>query len=215
MGRLYLRHGRVDGGDRLAQARGMKAEGMQVTPARAALLVVDIQERLAAAMPAEAMAACEKNTLILIELARRLGLPVVASEQYPRGLGPTVPALAAALARAEGGLDVHRLEKLEFATVEAPGFAALSERLGRQQWIVVGMESHVCVWQTVRGLLGRGAEVQVPADAVCSRTADNRATGLRLMERAGAVVTSTEAVVFDALGRAGTDEFKALSRLIK
>jgi len=187
----------------------VKPEDPAVDPAAAALLVIDIQERLAAAMPPADLATCEKNVLVLLETARRLGMPVVFSEQYPRGLGSTLPALAAALAGA------RRLEKLEFACTAAPGWQALAGEVGRQQWIVAGMEAHVCVYQTVRGLLGAGARVQVPADAVCSRTADNRAVGLRLMERAGALVTSTETVVFDALGKAGTEDFKVLSKLIR
>lgn len=186
---------------------------MRIRPADAALLVVDFQERLAAAMPAEARAACERNVGILIELARRLRLPVVQSEQYPKGLGATVPALAAALAAPD--LKLHRLEKLTFSCTDAPPFQELFAAVGRRQWIVVGMEAHVCVYQTARGLRERGAEVQLPADAVISRTAANLALGIDLARQAGALVTSTETVVFDALATAGTDDFKALSRLLR
>lgn len=186
---------------------------LKIDPARAALLVVDIQERLAAAMPEADRAACERNVAILVELARRKGIPVVASEQYPRGLGPTVPAIAEALAAP--GIEVHRFEKVEFACPEAPPFEELWRRLGRTQWIVTGMETHVCVYQSVRGLVAKGATVQVPRDAVASRTPENRSVGLALIERAGGLVTSTEAVVFDALGKAGTDDFRALSKLIR
>jgi nicotinamidase-related amidase len=179
---------------------------------RAALLVVDIQDKLVPAMPADALAAVMCNTAILVTAADRLGLPIVVSEQYPRGLGPTSAAIEQALAGARG---VHRFDKLEFSAVAAPAFAALAPRLGRDQWIVCGMETHVCVFQTGRDLVARGWAAHVCADAVCSRTAANRELGLGLLARAGAIVTSTETVVFDLLGRAGTDEFRALAKVVK
>lgn len=181
---------------------------------RAALLVVDIQDRLLAAMPEAALAEVMRNTQILITAAAQLGLPIVVSQQYPRGLGATAQPIEDALAAAPA---VHRFDKLEFSAAAAPAFAALAAPggLGRDQWIVCGMESHVCVYQTARDLVGRGWDVHVCADAVCSRTAANRELGLGLMARAGAIVTSTEASVFDLLGRAGSDEFRALSRVIK
>jgi nicotinamidase-related amidase len=181
---------------------------------RAALLVVDIQDRLLAAMPDATLTDVLRNTQILIAGAAQLGLPIVVSQQYPRGLGATARPIEDALASAPA---VHRFDKLEFSAAAAPGFAALVALggLGRDQWIVCGMESHVCVYQTARDLVARGWDVHVCADAVCSRTAANRELGLGLMARAGAIVTSTEASVFDLLGRAGSDEFRALSRVIK
>ena len=101
---------------------------------------------------------------------------------------------------------------------EAPAFAQLvasGPGLARDQWILCGMETHVCVYQSARDLVARGWAAHVCADAVCSRTAANRELGLGLMARAGAIATSTEASVFDLLGRAGSDEFRALSRVIK
>lgn len=180
--------------------------------ARAALFVVDIQDRLLPAMPATTVADMLHNTQILIQAADRLGLPIVASQQYPRGLGPTTRPIEEALAAARL---VHRFDKLEFSAAGAPAFAALAPALGRDQWIVCGMETHVCVYQTARDLVARGWATHVCADAVSSRTAMNRELGLRLMERAGAIITSTEVCVFDLLGRAGSDEFRALSRVIK
>lgn len=176
---------------------------------RAALLVVDIQERLVPAMPEDVAAKVIRNTQILIEAATKLGLPIVASQQYPKGLGQTVAPLAEALGAA------HKFDKAEFSAALAPEFAALSVSLRRDQWIVTGMEAHVCVYQTARDLAARGYQVHVPIDAVCSRTKANWRVGLDLIDRAGAIPTSTEVCVFDLLGRAGTDEFKALSRLIK
>jgi nicotinamidase-related amidase len=193
------------------------AADLRVDPAGAVLLIIDVQVRLAAAMDAGALAGCERNILTLIELGRRLRLPLVVSEQYPRGLGPTVPAIAGALeAAASAGSRLLRLEKTAFACTEEPGFAPLLEQLAeRRQWLVTGMESHVCVWQTVRGLRALGRSVQVIEDAVLSRTAANHRVGLSLCERVGAVLTSTEAVAFDALVRAGSEDFKAISRLVK
>ena len=193
-----------------ATGAGAPLEGL--SRSRAALLVVDIQDRLLPAMPADDAARMVRNAVILIQAADQLGLPIVASQQYPRGLGPTVAAIEAALAVARL---VHRFDKLEFSTAAAPPFAALASSLGRDQWIVCGMETHVCVYQTARDLVARGWAVHVCADAVCSRTPLNWELGLGLMQRAGAIVSSAEACVFDLLGRAGSDEFRALSKVLK
>lgn len=191
--------------------------------ARAALLVIDIQERLVPAMPPEVAAQVLKNTQILVAAAARLGVPIVVSQQYPKGLGQTVPELQAAFQDAEDthGAAVYRFDKVEFSAAAAPAFATLppAERIGammtREQWIVCGMETHVCVYQTVRDLVGPACAVHVVRDAVASRTKANWRLGLELAREVGAMVTSTEVCVFDLLGQAGTDEFKALSKLIK
>jgi nicotinamidase-related amidase len=179
---------------------------------RAALIVVDIQDRLLPAMPADTVADMMRNSAILITAADQLGLPIVVSQQYPKGLGGTARPIEDALAKVRG---VHRFDKLEFSAAAAPAFAALAPGLGRDQWLVCGMETHVCVYQTARDLVARGWAVHVCADAVSSRTPANREIGLGLMARAGAVITSTEVCVFDLLGRAGSDEFRALSKVIK
>ncbi len=187
---------------------------LALDPARTALLVVDVQERLAAAMPPEGMAALTRNLVVLCEAARRFALPVVVSQQYPRGLGATIAPIEEALSSLPPD-QVHRFDKLEFSACAAPAGADLWHRLARDTWIATGMEAHVCVYQTVRQLREGGAAVHLVRDAVLSRTPDNLATGLALADRTGAVITSTEVVVFDLLQRAGTDDFKALSRLIK
>lgn len=181
---------------------------LRLEPARAALLIVDVQERLSAVMSPPDMAALERNVAILVELARRLKLPLVISEQYPKGLGPSIESIRKID-------DARRVEKLEFGCTDSPAFRAVFQELRRDQWIVTGMETHVCVYQTVRGLVDAGVAAHVPRDAVISRTAANHAVGLGLMERAGGVITSTEVVVFDLLQRAGSDDFKAMSKLIK
>jgi nicotinamidase-related amidase len=179
---------------------------------RAALIVVDIQERLIPAMPSDDAARVIRHSAILIEAADRLGLPIVVSQQYPKGLGRTVTAIEDALATAR---HVHRFDKLAFSAAAAPEFSALAPGLGRDQWIVCGMEAHVCVYQTARDLAARGWATHVCADAVCSRARSNWEIGTDLMKQAGAIITSTEICVFDLLGRAGSDEFRALSKAIK
>jgi len=185
---------------------------VKLVAGRAALFVVDIQERLIPAMRPDDVARVVKHTQILIQAARVLGLPIVVSQQYPKGLGATIAPIEEALA---GASDLHRFDKLEFSAALAPAFVALAPKLVRDQWIVCGMESHVCVYQTVRDLAARGLEAHVVSDAVCSRAEANWRIGLDLCARAGAVVTSTEVVVFDLLERAGSEEFKTLSKAIR
>ncbi|MBX3160290.1 MAG: isochorismatase family protein [Deltaproteobacteria bacterium] len=176
-----------------------------------ALLIIDVQEKLAAAMPPEVIANLLRNTQVLVDAATRFKLPILVSEQYPKGLGRTVEPLAAALETArERGAAVHTWDKVEFSAAASAGFGGTAKR-----WLVCGMETHVCVYQTVRDLLARGAEVQLVSDAACSRTKANYRVGVGLAREAGALVTSTEVIVFDLLERAGGDDFKALSKAIR
>jgi len=187
--------------------------GLALARSRAALLIVDIQDRLVQAMPEEDASRVVRNTIVLIEAAARLGMPVIVSQQYPKGLGTTIEPIEKALAGAKPVL--HRFDKTEFSAAATPELAALAPRLGRDQWIVTGMETHVCIYQTARDLAARGYQVHVAADATCSRTKANWRTGIDLVDRAGGIPTSTEVCVFDLLRRAGGDDFKALSKLIK
>jgi nicotinamidase-related amidase len=173
----------------------------------AVLLVVDIQERLAVAMAEREKVVA--NAGHLIAGARLLGVPVVHTEQYPKGLGPTVAELRAVLEPAAP------VEKLTFDCCGEPAFAPALKAVGRSTVVVSGMETHVCVLQTVLGLLAQGLAVHVAADAVCSRNAENHRLALELMRDAGAVVTCTETVLFQLLVRAGTPEFKAIQARIK
>lgn len=185
---------------------------LALAPDDVALLVIDVQERLIAAMPDAARAAVERNLITLAAAAERFALPVIISEQYPRGLGRTTPSVAGAFEPVKG---VCTFEKVEFALTQAPAWREAVGDQPRRTWIVTGMETHVCVFQTVRALREAGNTVHVVQDAVASRTDANWQNGLDLCERAGAIVTNTETVVFDLLGKAGTDDFKILSRLIK
>lgn len=179
----------------------------------ACLVVVDVQENLARAMPADTFPRVTRNLVLLATAARILGLPTLLTEQYPKGLGRTIGPVVEALAG--GGTPPAPIEKVDFACTAVPAFCEALRASGRRTVILTGVETHVCVLQTALGLLEAGYTVHVPADAVASRTAANRQIGLDLMGRAGAVVTSTETVVFQLLGRAGTPEFKALAPLVK
>ena len=180
-------------------------------PKRRALLIVDVQARLAAAMKKETLDRLVANTCILIEAARLLGIPVIVSEQYPKGLGATVEPIAERLR----SMRINPIDKMTFDASAEPRISRLLVELSPRSVVVTGMESHVCVFQTVREILRRGIEVNVVTDAVASRTDENRLRGLALCERAGAFATPTETVVFDWLERAGTDEFKLLSKLLR
>lgn len=172
----------------------------------AVLMVIDIQERLLPVMSYGERVI--KKTNILAEIAVRLKIPIAVTEQYPKGLGRTVEAVADNLKSAA------YWQKLTFSAC-IPEVNAHLENLCRREIIVAGMETHVCVFQTVRALIENGYKVFVPADAVCSRTKENYRSGLALMHDMGAVVTNTESVFFDLMKTAGTSEFKELSKLIK
>jgi nicotinamidase-related amidase len=166
---------------------------------RASLVVVDVQEGF---RPYDSFAGVAGSCAKLVQGARVLELPTLVSEQYPKGLGHTA---------LEVGLrDERRIEKTVFSAVRADDF----DLGGRDQAIVCGIETHVCVSQTVHDLLEEGIEVHVPADAVGSRHPIDYERGLERMERAGAVVSTVEAALFELLERAGTPEFKAVQKLI-
>ncbi len=177
---------------------------------RVGLLVVDVQERLAAVMPEKVMEEVAQRVGILLQSAQTLGLPVVVTEQYPKGIGPTVPSV-----RAHLPAEWTALEKLDFSCWKEPTIANALTQTQRDQWIVCGMETHICVYQTVRDLCEQGMDVFVPEDAVISRAKHNWRIGLEMMARVGACRTSVEAVLFDLLVRAGTPPFKVISKLIK
>lgn len=174
---------------------------------RSALLVVDVQSRLAPAVAgAEALVG---RVRVLLEAARRLGVPTLVSEQYPKGLGGTVDELTPSL----GGAKV--IAKNAFSCAREPELASALRALDREQVVVCGMETHVCVLQTALDLQGQGYAVHVAADAVGSRDTNRRDLGLARMRHAGCTIVDSEMVVFEWLGAAGTDEFREVSKLIK
>ncbi len=180
---------------------------MLVSSAQSALLVVDVQERLAPVVADRD--ACLARCRLLVEAARRLNVPILASEQYPKGLGHTVSELRELLEPGE----IHA--KTHFSCAADPGLDAVLRAQGRSQIVVCGMEAHVCVLQSALGLKAQGFAPVVVADAVASRDPANRALALERMRANGIEIASSEMVVFEWLGRAGTPEFKALIPLIK
>lgn len=180
------------------------------SPKDSALVVVDVQERLIAAMRHEDQAAMARNVPILLRAAAAVGVPAIVTEQYPKGLGATVEPVREALSA-----ETPVIEKLVFSCGRSEPFRDALTATERKTAIVCGMEAHVCVLQTVADLIEQGYSVHVVADAVSSRTEDNRRVGLDLARQMGAVVTSTETVAFQWVGGAGTDAFKVVSKLVK
>jgi nicotinamidase-related amidase len=172
-----------------------------------ALLIVDIQEKLAVVMKERERIV--KNNLHLIELAKMIGMPVMVTEQFPKGLGTTVAEIREAL-------PLYRpIEKMTFDCCGQPAFLDELKEHKKSNVVLTGMETHICVLQTCIGLLRGGINVHLVQDAVCSRTKENWKTGVEFMRDAGAVVTSTETVLFQLLKVAGTEEFKKISKRIK
>lgn len=173
------------------------------------LVVVDVQERLFNAMDAERRDDMVANVKILVSAARRLDVPVLVTEQYPKGLGRTLPELRALLG------DAPPFEKTAFSCAGASGFVARLCALGADHVILTGIEAHVCVLITALDLLSQGLRVSIVADAVCSRRSANLEIGLAQARQAGAVVTATETVVFQLVGNADSDAFRELSKLLR
>ena len=180
---------------------------MRLDRERSVLVVVDVQEAFRPAVTNFDRVA--KNVATLVEGARILDIPVLVTEQYPKGLGETVPEVSRHL---DG---IEPIEKVCFSAADSGEFAERLSGTGRDQVLLSGIESHVCVNQTADDLLSTGKEVHVAQDAVSSRTEENRALGLHKMERAGAVITSVETALFELLREAGTPEFKEIQKLVK
>ncbi|HEX2973572.1 MAG TPA: hydrolase [Tepidisphaeraceae bacterium] len=172
----------------------------------AALLVVDVQEKLMPAM--HEAEACMAGVRKMVDAARVLEVPTLVTEQYPAGLGPTCAGVR------EGLGEVAAVAKVRFSACVQPIEQRLAE-LKRRQVIVVGVETHVCVQQTALDLLRGGYTVYVCADAVSSRRVLDREMALARMRQAGAIVTTTESVIFEMLGEAGSACFKQIQRIVK
>lgn len=176
-----------------------------MSPADTVLLVVDVQEKLMPLIPSHQRITW--NLRRLIDGAQALAVPALATEQYPQGLGPTVPELAAKLGEIPS--------KMTFSCAGCEPFAARLEALGASKVLVAGIEAHVCVQQTVLDLLASGFRVYVPVDAVGSRYAIDYETGLKRMESSGATLTTTESALFEWCQVSGTPEFKKISALVR
>ncbi len=182
---------------------------MKLEVSQTLFLVVDVQERLAPAMHPELFGPMLDNLGRLGAATKILDVPAIVSEQYPKGLGASVELVKTAF---EG---VEAIDKTSFSVLGEPRLEAAVKAAGRKTVVLSGMETHICVYQTARDLVDAGYAVHVLADAVASRTHKNYDVGLGLMEKAGATITSTETVLFDLLGAAGSDAFKAISKLIR
>jgi nicotinamidase-related amidase len=174
---------------------------------RSVLVVVDIQERLLPAI--HGREGIIPNVKLLAFGARTMQVPVIVTEQYPKGLGPTVSELKEALGAAQP------LSKVEFSCASGPGFLEKLAGMGRKQVVLCGIESHVCMAQTTVELLGHGYKVWLVTDAMGSRRERDHESALRRLETGGAVLTTAEAVVFEWLRKAGTEEFKAVVGMVK
>ena len=175
---------------------------------RTCLLVIDVQEKLLPAIH-------QPDTMVdnirrLVQAAAVLELPVLVSEQYPKGLGPTVSRVAEVLDR-----EVKKYQKTTFSCIADEQLVRAVADTGCDSLLLCGTESHVCVSQTALDALAEGFKVQVAADAVSSRTPENKRLALERLARAGVVITSTEAALFELLERSGTEEFKKVQALIK
>ncbi|HMK43390.1 MAG TPA: hydrolase [Dissulfurispiraceae bacterium] len=175
--------------------------------ANSALVIVDIQERLVPAMGAKE--GVIQNCLHLIEAAKLLGLPIILTEQYPKGLGPTIPEIRDALP------DYQPVAKNSFSCCGEPAFREALRQTGRNKVLLAGMETHVCVLQTAVDLLSDGYVVHLVSDAVCSRTKQNWKTGVQYVRDAGVVITCAETVLFQLLKEAGGNAFKTISNRLK
>ena len=180
---------------------------MLIKPDQSCLIVIDVQERLVPAMQAPARVI--RNTRTLMTAASKLGVPTLLTEQYPKGLGHIVPELQ------DLAKDGTVIEKMHFSCMNEPSFADTFKALGRRQAVIVGMEAHICVMQTGVDLMEQGYEIFVVTDATASRTLESEKACLDRLSAAGAGIVTTEMVVFEWLGRAGTPEFRELLQKIK
>jgi nicotinamidase-related amidase len=173
------------------------------------LIVVDVQDLLMKQMDQKIRESVIRNIRTLIAFAKKMFIPILMTEQYPKGLGKTVSEIGMELDA------IPRIEKVSFSCCKEEAFNDQLHQLGRKQVILTGIETHVCVLQTANDLIQKGYEVHIVADAICSRRKLDWEIGLRWMEKRGAMISTTEIIAFQLLKEAGTEEFKGLSKLLK
>jgi nicotinamidase-related amidase len=178
---------------------------LQMSALDTGLLVIDVQEKLAPKIAGAA--SLVRNIAFLLDVAKVLGVPVQATEQYPRGLGSTVAELLPKLP--------ERPEKVAFSSCAVPAIAETFHRLARPKLVLAGIETHVCVLHTALDLLTAGFRVFLAVDAVGARYRLDHDTALRRLEQVGAVLTTTEACAFEWMGGANHPQFKEVSRLVQ
>lgn len=170
-------------------------------------LVIDIQEKLFLHMDRED--ALLRKCLILLEGLQTLEVPVLITEQYPKGLGPTIPRIIEVLGTS------RPIEKIAFSCCDEPDFQQQLEQTSRKTVIICGIEAHVCVLQTTVDLLSYGFLPVIVADCISSRNPEDKSVALDRMRAEGAIVATCESILFELARKAGTEEFKAISRLVK
>jgi nicotinamidase-related amidase len=182
---------------------------LQIEREGAVLVMVDVQEVLMKQMNQEIGKNVIRNIKTLIAFAKEMAIPILMTEQYPKGLGKTVPEIKTELG------SILPIEKLSFSCCGVETFNDKLDQLARKQVILTGIETHVCVLQTASDLIQKGYEVHPVADAICSRRKLDWKVGLRWMEKRGAMISTTEIIAFRLLKEAGTEEFRGLSKLLK
>ena len=175
----------------------------------AVLIIIDVQDVLMKKMNQEVGKNVIQNIRTLLTFAKEMAIPILMTEQYPKGLGKTVPEIKMELG------SILPIEKVSFSCCGVETFNEKLNRLGRKQVILSGIETHVCVLQTAADLIQKSYEVHVVADAICSRRKLDWEIGLRWMEKRGAMISTTEIIAFQLLKEAGTEEFRGLSKLLK
>lgn len=180
---------------------------MRINREECAGLVIDIQEKLFPHM--DQQEELLRKSLILIEGMQVLGVPMMITEQYPKGLGPTIQQVHQAM---ENCLPI---EKISFSCCDEPAYQEALQRLGRDKVIICGIEAHVCVLQTVIDLVASGYDPVVVSDCISSRSPEDKRWAIERMLSEGAIITTCESILFELTRVAGTDEFKAISRLVK
>lgn len=178
-----------------------------ITTHNTLLHIIDAQEKLFNVMHHKEL--IKENMTKMVKGMQVLEVPIFWMEQYPQGLGQTIPEIRDLLQKET------RHEKMCFSSCDQPDFLMDIHQTKRKSILVMGIESHVCVYQTVKGLISCGFHVEVIADAVSSRTERNYELSLKIMQSIGAKLTTVEMALFELLGEAGTDEFKQISRIIK
>lgn len=176
------------------------------------LVIIDMQTRLVNVMPSEAMQSTIKNCTTLATAAALLSVPIVLTEQYPKGLGHTVPEILAGLLDAK--INLKPVEKTAFSCMAAPTFFRQLSA-DKSQIILAGMEAHICVLQTALDLISANKQVFVIEDAIISRSAANKSNAIARLRDAGCIITNSESTLFEWLGKAEGDAFKAISQMIK
>ena len=175
----------------------------------AVLVVVDVQDALMKKMNTGVAGKVIRNIRTLLAFSKSMALPILVTEQYPKGLGRTISEIGRELE------SILPVEKVSFSCCGAEAFNERLSQTGRKQIILTGIETHVCVLQTADDLIRKGHEVHAVADAICSRRKLDWKIGLRWMEKKGAMISTTEIIAFQLMKEAGTEEFRGLSKLLK